>query len=161
MFGSTKHFKTCGKIRDDLVPLSSWALSQPIRRHFEQFQIEEHFYPHDLRRTGATMIAGLFGRRDFAAMALNHTSQDVTDVYDQYVYDVEKKLTLNALNKAIEIIVNSPDIESVPTFDVLRKMTISSSQTVKSDNHQGFQANFVSPVSYTLSYARDELEKLV
>lgn len=158
VFGSTRHFKTCGKKLEDLGVLSSWALSQPIRRHFEMFNITEKFYPHDLRRTGATMIAGLFGRRDFAAMALNHTNQDVTDVYDQYGYDREKKLMLNALNKAIELIVNSPNVESVPSFDELRDRIIQSFNPYERRGtciQQGFQASFSSPVSYRLSYVHD------
>lgn len=158
VFGSTKHFKTCGKKLEDLKVLSSWALSQPIRRHFKMFEIEQRFTPHDLRRTSATIIAGLFGRRDFAAMALNHSTSDVTGIYDQYAYDREKKLTLNALNKAIEIIVNSPTVESVPSFDELREKVIqlvqpsNSQQGLKVNNQQGFQSNLINPVSYKLSY---------
>ena len=164
VFGSTRHFKTCGKILEDLEMLSSWALSQPIRRHFEMFKIAEKFYPHDLRRTGATMIAGLFGRRDFAAMALNHTNQDVTDVYDQYAYDREKNLMLNALNKAIEVIVNSSNVESVPNFDELRAKVIQPVQSStfrqgqEADNQQGFQSSLITPVSYKLSFDHVELK---
>ncbi|WP_170179688.1 tyrosine-type recombinase/integrase [Flavivirga rizhaonensis] len=103
VFGSTGKISTCGIEKENLDMMCGWALSQPIRRHFDSFNIKERFYPHDLRRTGATMIAGLFGRRDFAAMALNHTNKDATDIYDQYVYDKEKNLTLDALNRAIEL----------------------------------------------------------
>ncbi|MEM8938617.1 MAG: integrase arm-type DNA-binding domain-containing protein [Bacteroidota bacterium] len=165
VFGSTRHFKTCGKLLNDLGMLSSWALSQPIRRHFEMFNIQDKFYPHDLRRTGATLIAGLFGRRDFASMALNHTNKDVTDIYDQYGYDLEKKLMLNALNRAIEIIVNSKNVESVPSFEELRQVIIEPEKPIFL--HQGetnciekdFRASFSSPVSYKLSYAHDVLGK--
>ncbi len=164
VFGSTGKISTCGIDKKNLEKLCGWAFSQPIRRHFNMFDIEERFYPHDLRRTGATMIAGLFGRRDFATMALNHTNKDATDVYDQYVYDVEKKMTLNALNKAIALIVNSPNIESVPTFDNLRESIIqnpnvpNSHQGRKIDTPMAFQASFSNLVSYKLSYAHDELE---
>ena len=167
VFGSTRSNKTCGIVKNDLKMLSDWTFSQPIRRHFEKFNIEESFYPHDLRRTGATMIAGLFGRRDFAAMALNHTTSDVTGIYDQYAYDREKMMSLNALNKAIEIIINSPSVESVPSFEELRQKVI---QPVKSpnfyhgqetDKHTGFQASSSNPVSYRLSYAHDGLKTLI
>jgi len=113
------------------------------------------------------MIAGLFGRRDFVAMALNHTNQDVTDIYDQYGYDKEKKMTLNALNKAIEVIVNSPSIESVPDFDELREKVIQPMNQVSHHQEKGidsqmdFPTKFSSPVSYTLSYARDGLKSVV
>ena len=139
------------------------SLSQAIVNNFELLEISEKFTPHDLRRTGATMIAGLFGRRDFASLALNHTNKDATDVYDQYVYDKEKKLTLNALNKAIEIIVNSPNVESVPSFDELRAKIISPIQPPNLNQGQGvdiqsgFQASFSNPVTYKLSYDHDVL----
>ena len=163
VFGSTGKISTCGIDKENLPMLSGWALSQPIRRHFSEFKMKERFYPHDLRRTGATMIAGLFGRRDFAAMALNHTNKDATDVYDQYVYDVEKKLALEALNKAIQRIIDSPNIESVPSFDKLREIIfdapkVGPSQGQSFYNSPGHQSNFLNPVSYTLSYDRDVLK---
>ncbi|MDD7887874.1 site-specific integrase [Flavivirga sp. 57AJ16] len=166
VFGSTGKISTCGIDKENLKMLSGWALSQPIRRHFDEFGITERFYPHDLRRTGATMIAGLFGRRDFAAMALNHTNKDATDVYDQYVYDIEKKLTLNALNKAIEIIVNSPNVESVPNFDEIRSKIIKPKHQInllpddlENDKSMDFSSSFSNPVTYKLSYDHGVLRK--
>ncbi len=150
-----------------LTPLSKGSLSQSLRLHFDKLQIEQPFYPYDLRRTGATMIAGLFGRRDFATMALNHTTNDVTGIYDQYTYDREKKMMLNALNKAIDIIINSPNVESVPDFEELRHHVIQSNASSNSidggsgDNAQGLQASFSSPVSYTLSYDHDGSRHIV
>ncbi len=162
VFGSTRHFRTCGKKKtEDLEIMKSWSLSQPFRRHFPKLGIEEKFYPHDLRRTGATLIAGLFGRRDLATMALNHTTSDVTGIYDLYAYDREKKMALVALNKAIELIVNSSNVESIPTFDELRAKVSQPVQLPNPyegqgvDNQQGFQASFSSPVSYTLSVCHD------
>lgn len=142
-----------------LKPFSKGSLAQSIRLHFDMFDIEEQFYPYDLRRTGATMIAGLFGRRDFATMALNHTTSHVTGIYDQYTYDREKKMMLNALNNAIDLIISSPSVESIPDFETLRNKIINPSKTTKpfneavGDNQQDFQASFSSPVTYRLSFS--------
>ena len=153
--------KTRGKANPELLERNS--LSQPIVTNFDMFQIAEKFTPHDLRRTGATMIAGLFGRRDFATMALNHTNNDATSIYDQYVYDREKKLMLDALNKAIESVINSSNIESIPSFDMLRDQIIGSHYSLNadqkqgSDNQEGLKASLEYPLSYRLSYYHDGL----
>lgn len=96
------------------------ALSKALYREFDLFKITEKFTPHDLRRTGATLIAALFGRRDFASLALNHVSNSVTAIYDQYIYDKEKKDISNALNMAVDLIAKSPNVESVPSLEELR-----------------------------------------
>ena len=158
VFGSTGQFSTCGAIKDNLKPLHNRSLCQPIKRHFNSFGIKERFTPHDLRRTGATIIAGLLGRQDLVKMCLNHVRNDITDVYDQYTYDVEKRNALNALNKAIDLIISSPDIESVPTFEHLRSQNIKTDNntnlyiTTQKSNQQGFQATVSHPVSYKLSF---------
>ncbi len=124
VFGCPKHNGRGQVINEEQTPFRVWTLSQTFRRHFDKFDIQQKFYPHDLRRTGATMIAGLFGRRDFASLVLNHTTSDVTGIYDHYSYDKEKRMALEALNRAIELIANSPNAESVPTFDELRDKII-------------------------------------
>ena len=88
----------------------------------------EPFTPHDLRRTGATIIASLFGRKDLVKMCLNHVSNDVTDIYDQYTYSQEKKMAMNALNKALRIILDSKNIESIPNIDNLRELVFKNDQ---------------------------------
>ena len=104
------------------------VLCQPIKRHFEKFDMLEPFTPHDLRRTGATIIASLFGRKDLVKMCLNHVSNDVTDIYDQYTYSQEKKMAMNALNKALRIILDSKNIESIPNIDNLRELVFKNDQ---------------------------------
>ena len=149
--------------RDKTRPISKYSLAQPFRRHFEKLEITEKFYPYDFRRTGATMIAGLFGRRDFASMALNHTTSDVTGIYDQYAYDREKKMMLYALDKAIEVIIKCPNVESVPSFEDLREIVISSNQNSASqqNNSKGLPTIKSSPLSYRLSYDHIALTKSI
>ena len=164
VFGSTGSFHRCGKIKTDLKPMSGRTLCQPLKRHFKTFKMTEPFTPHDLRRTGATLVAGLFGRRDLVKMCLNHVNGDVTSIYDQYTYDIEKKKAMNALNTAIECIINSSTIEDVPNFDQLRDFIFEKKQapskTKDYDGKQmGFQANFEYPSTYRLSYDPAALNK--
>ncbi|WP_394972594.1 tyrosine-type recombinase/integrase [uncultured Croceitalea sp.] len=138
------------------------SLSQALINNFPLLKIHQKFTPHDLRRTGATLIAGLFGRRDFASMALNHTCSDVTGIYDQYTYDREKKMTLNALNKAIGIIVHSANVESVPDFEELRDMVIhphrppNSHPRQNTDSLKDLQAILPIPEFDKLFYVHDD-----
>ncbi len=158
VFGSTGQYSKCGVIKTNLKPLHNRTLCQPIKRHFNVFKIKEPFTPHDLRRTGATIVAGLFGRQDLVKMCLNHVRNDITDVYDQYTYDVEKKNAMNALNKAISLIIDSPNIESVPTFDILRQKVLprdtmfNGYESNEQSMNKGFQAIASRPVSYRLSF---------
>ncbi|WP_299111420.1 site-specific integrase [uncultured Winogradskyella sp.] len=158
VFGSTGQFSKCGIIKNNLKPLHNRTLCQPIKRHFNVFKINKPFTPHDLRRTGATIVAGLFGRQDLVKMCLNHVRNDITDVYDQYTYDVEKKNAMNALNKAISLIIDSPNIESVPTFDVLRQKVLPKNtmfngyESNEQSMNKDFQAIASRPVSYRLSF---------
>ena len=63
---------------------------------------------------------------------------------------------MNALNIAVQSIINSKDVKSVPNFSDLRKLI--SDQNANNiispteNNSLGFQANLKVPVSYTLSY---------
>ena len=166
VFGSTGKFKNRHTVFDDLKPMHNRTLCQPIKRHFEKFDIQEPFTPHDLRRTGATIIASLFGRKDLVKICLNHVSNDVTDIYDQYTYSQEKKIAMNALNKALRIILESKNIESIPSEDNLRELVFKNDQqkTIplkKAQKPVGFQASFSSPVSYRLSFDRETLSNVV
>jgi integrase len=151
----------------ELKPMHIRTLCQPIKRHFDKFGIEIPFTPHDLRRTGATIVASLFGRRDLVKMCLNHVSNDVTDIYDQYTYSSEKKMAMEALNRALRIIIESKDVESIPSLEILRNIVIEGKDVHKETNHQlngkteGYQAKLSNPVSYTLSFDRDKLSNVV
>ena len=152
VFGSHGHRDREQNKGETLKPMSDHTLSQPIKRHWDKFEIETPFTPHDLRRTSATLIAGLFGRRDLTKLCLNHVDNSITAVYDQYAYSKEKEMAINALNKAIEIIINCKNVESIPSFDQLREQVFKKPTQPIVDNHQGFQASFSDQVSYRLSF---------
>ena len=164
VFGSTGHFETDKKgaevLRNKIYGKGS--LSQALRKNFDKIGVEESFYPYDLRRTSATLVAALFGRKDLASLVLNHTSNTVTDIYDQYAYDRETKMAMNALNRALQIIIDSKDIESIPSFEDLRQIVIegrkeSNAIHQKTCRTVELQASFSSPVSYKLSFDHDML----
>ena len=50
----------------------------------------DHFTPHDLRRTAATMMTGAGVPRLTVSKLLNHSEGGVTRIYDKYTYDDEK-----------------------------------------------------------------------
>ncbi|WP_136468937.1 tyrosine-type recombinase/integrase [Flagellimonas onchidii] len=172
--GNNEHVFACDKyngrsqqITDNAKSFKVWTLSQVFRHHFEKLGIAQPFYPHDLRRTGATLIAGLFGRRDYASMVLNHTTSDVTGIYDHYSYDVEKKMALDTLNRALLLIIKSQNVESVPSFDTIRSSIFQNHEQKPIngipnlvDNSQGLPASFSNPVVYKLSYGHDDLKRL-
>ena len=167
-FGSTGHFKTNKRdseiLRDKIFDKGS--LSQALRANFDVIGVKDEFYPYDLRRTSATLVAALFGRKDLASLVLNHTSNSVTDIYDQYAYDRETKMAVNALNRALQIIIESKDVESIPSFEDLRQIVIEGREKPnvihqKACKTAGLQASFSSPVSYRLSFDRDTLSNVV
>jgi integrase len=162
VFSCKKYNGRSQAIDNQLKAFKVWSLSQVFRRHFNKLNITQRFYPHDLRRTAATLIAGLFGRRDFAAMVLNHTTSDVTGIYDHYTYDREKKIAWDALDKALVLIINSPDLQNVPSFDGIRSRVFTKEKTVPLNSFytvEGSQSNVSSPVAYTLSYGHEALMK--
>lgn len=67
---------------------------------------------HDLRRTMASNIAQLGFSREVLKRVLNHTSGDVTDVYDHHRYDNEAKLALEAWSNRLDEILDDAPAES-------------------------------------------------
>ena len=74
------------------------------------------FQPHDLRRTAASLMAGLGIQRLTIGKVLNHAEPGITSVYDRYGYDREKQGALKAWSKELERIVSG---EKVVTSNVV------------------------------------------
>ena len=160
MFASPQRVKVNGEKLSR--PLTLGCLGKVIRRSFDLFEIDEYFTPHDLRRTSATLIAALFGDMAYAKRALNHVERSATAVYDQYIYDREKRIAMNALDYALKRIINSESVESVPSLDQIRnevfsKGSFDTKPIPQVDNSQGFQTTLLNPVSYSLSASLSEL----
>jgi len=75
-----------------------------------------HFTPHDLRRTFATRAIEAGVRRDWIKLCLNHTTADVTAIYDRYGYMAEKRMAMEAWEKRLLDIVNG----AAPASNVIR-----------------------------------------
>lgn len=76
-------------------PVDSGALTRAVAR-LRQCTNIPHFTVHDLRRTAASNMAQLRIPRTVIKKVLNHTEKDVTDIYDRYGYDDEKREALDA-----------------------------------------------------------------
>ncbi len=82
-------------IKDNRKHLPPDSVTQAIINNRYRCNFEETFNTHDLRRTAATEATGCNAPRDFVKRALNHTmAGDVTDRYDRYNYDKEKRQVL-------------------------------------------------------------------
>jgi integrase len=79
------------------------ALSNAIRRHRNILGIDQ-FSAHDLRRTAASGLAALGVEHVVISMVLNHKLKGVTQIYNRYQYQREKRRALDAwANKILEI----------------------------------------------------------
>ena len=65
-----------------------------------------HFTPHDLRRTAASMMTKSEIPRLTVKKLLNHSDGEVTAVYDRYEYDKEKKKALEKWGRKLQSIIS-------------------------------------------------------
>jgi len=61
-----------------------------------------HWSPHDLRRTGRTMLASLDCPNDVAEALLGHMQEGIRGVYNRYAYDKQRRFWLNRLSAHLE-----------------------------------------------------------
>lgn len=76
------------------------------------------FRGHDLRRTAATRIAVAGIPRDHIAKVLNHVDGGAraTRVYDRHSYDAEKRMALEAWDRALTAVLERTDAGKVLSF---------------------------------------------
>jgi integrase len=94
--------------------LSTWqtkhtaraSLSDTIRNNWNSFNIEEHFRPHDLRRTAASQMTSIDIPRLTVSKILNHAEGGTTAIYDRNSYDKEKQKALEAWSRKLESIIS-------------------------------------------------------
>jgi integrase len=85
----------CWKAKGD-GPITVRALSQGIRDRRKHFGMPA-FTPHDLRRTAASLMTASGIPRLHVEKVLNHTIDDVAEIYDRHDYSAEKQQALNRL----------------------------------------------------------------
>lgn len=61
-----------------------------------------HWSPHDLRRTGRTLLAAMGCPDVVGESILGHVRPGVKGVYDQYAYDKERRHWLTLLAERLE-----------------------------------------------------------
>ena len=101
--------------------MSKSTLSKSVSRERKNLGVD-HFTPHDLRRTAATLITSLGCPPTWAALMLNHTDNSVTSIYDQYGYDYEKRLSANVLEFVLDKILSCESTDQIPSLDQMRDL---------------------------------------
>jgi len=102
--------KKDGQAYDPLVMTK--YLKKTLSTHFEM----EPFTPHDLRRTAATFMAKAGEMDEVIDAVLNHTKAGIIKVYNQYRYDKEKQIALEAWSRKIESIITGGEKGNVVPF---------------------------------------------
>ena len=81
------------------------ALSQGIRDCRKHFGLAR-FTPHDLRRTAASLMTANGIPRLHVEKLLNHTIDDVAEIYDRHDYTNEKQAAVDRLDQSIRTILH-------------------------------------------------------
>lgn len=80
----------------------------------------DHFTPHDLRRTAATLMASSKIKFEHRERVLNHTMGKLDGTYNQYDFDDEKQVALETLERKLNSILSNKESNVIP-FDSSRK----------------------------------------
>jgi integrase len=73
-------------------PITPPAINHAMRLHKQSLGLD--FWPHDLRRTTASLMTGIGIPRLVVKKILNHAETDITATYDRHSYDREKQEAL-------------------------------------------------------------------
>src|SRR6185437_8127579 len=85
-------------------PISGHALDHAMREALGKLGLTDAT-PHDLRRTGASMMTSMGITRLVVSKILNHAEPGVTAVYDRHSYDAEKREALDRWGARLKEIV--------------------------------------------------------
>jgi integrase len=112
-FGETQYLipSRCWRARGG-APITVRALSQGIRDRRAHFALP-NFTPHDLRRTAASLMTASGVPRLHVEKALNHTIDDVAEIYDRHDYSAEKRVALSRLAACLEKILRLNRVPAV------------------------------------------------
>jgi integrase len=86
---------------EGVTTLARHSLSQAVRRVVADNEKMEPFTPHDLRRTGATLVQAARLPIDFVKALLNHNDKGVTGVYARWHMFEEKREAVLAIEAAV------------------------------------------------------------
>lgn len=97
-----------GHIEQKAVGVAVWMhmpYSETRPKHIRPRLPVIHWAPHDLRRTGRTMLAALGCPAEIGEAILGHLQPGVQAVYNRHGYDAERRVWLEALGKHLEGLV--------------------------------------------------------
>jgi len=92
--------------------IAETSVDHAVRVNAEHFGID-HFTPHDLRRTSASMMTASGIQRLTVSKVLNHVETGITSVYDRHSYDKEKRSALRSWGSKLETILGHKDANKV------------------------------------------------
>ncbi len=64
-----------------------------------------HWTPHNLRRTGRTLLSSLGCSNEVGEAIIGHMPAEIVGIYNAYTYDAERKLWLRRLSEYLELLV--------------------------------------------------------
>lgn len=73
----------------------------------------DHFTPHDLRRTAATLMAATKIKFEHRERVLNHTMGKLDGTYNQHDFDDEKQVALETLERKLNSIITEQKTDNV------------------------------------------------
>lgn len=144
--------------------LKATAFNHAMRVNFDQIGINRKFTPHDLRRTGATLLTSIGYSREWVSKLLNHTPSGVTATYyDTFDYFEEKRAGIECIQYILNRILSSRSVDSVPSIKTLRSEFMAKGLVFEFLKEEYYQnkatqrssadlSNVSGHVSYTLSY---------
>ena len=91
-------------------PSSGQLISRSVTRLREQFEVIgiEPFTPHDLRRTGRTLLSMLGTSEDIAERVLNHSRGEMVGTYDLFEFVRQKRVALEKLSSWLGSLLSRP-----------------------------------------------------
>ena len=144
--------------------LKDTAFNHAMRVNFDQIGIDQKFTPHDLRRTGATLLTSIGYSRDWVSKLLNHTPSGVTaSHYDTFDYFEEKRAGIECIQYILDRILSVQSIDFVPSIKTLRSEFMAKGLVFEFLKEEYYSKSVIqskpvypstlsNPVSYTLSY---------
>lgn len=94
-----------GHVEQKALGVATWAHAKRCKSRPEWVRPRlpiADFAPHDLRRTGRTLLSSLGCPAEMAELILGHLPPGIQAVYDRYGYDKERRLWLTRLSEKLE-----------------------------------------------------------
>jgi integrase len=99
--------------RLDRSAIDPRAINHRLTENLERIGLS-NLRPHDLRRTGASLMTAIGIPRLVVSKILNHADREITGVYDRHTYDPEKRHALEAWAAHLEgILSGKPKADNV------------------------------------------------